>query len=446
MILQKTSLAPFAKTEDGSITILSLFMVLLTLVIGGLAVDFNRVMADRTRLQFAADTAAHGALYVREKNNVSEAKQAGTDIISDILPSPRFAANTLTTADVSFGRWDKDKLVFTEDPGSRSAARVFARMTEERGSASRNYLLQIIGFDTFDLNVQSIYSTYYPPCFTEGFVAEQEVRIRSSNNFYAPFCIHSNQYVSMGNGNSFQLGTEVSMPDTSLLNASLGSNGGLGNALKERPYRMRLLANLPEIINSFWSVDPHYLPTYIAAGSSKPVQFDRLADGSPSKHTNGKLTPAHFEKNSVNYLNCPGNSVTLESGTYLQILFITDCMINFAQGARFEDAVIATTNTSPTSMNSPSGLSVGRADNCATGGGAVLMTLGGFKAAAGLQISGGQILAKGDIEFSANADGVKGASLVSGRRIDSTSEINMGGCNHRGMEAIYRAPFFRMVN
>lgn len=74
------------------------------------------------------------------------------------------------------------------------------------------------------------------------------------------------------------------------------------------------------------------------------------------------------------------------------------------------------------------------------------MTLGGFKAAADLQVSGGQILAKGNIEFSARANGVKGASFISGGIIDGTSNMNMGSCIHLGMEGIYRAPFFRMVN
>jgi len=98
------------------------------------------------------------------------------------------------------------------------------------------------------------------------------------------------------------------------------------------------------------------------------------------------------------------------------------------------------------SLNSPAGLSIGRDDNCATGGGATLMTLGGFSAAASLNVFGGQILALGDIDFAANADGIQGASFVSYGMIDGTSNMNMGYCRNAGMENAYRANYFRMVN
>ena len=56
--------------EDGSTTILSLFLFLIALILGGLAIDFNKVISERTQLQVAADSAAHAALYTREKNGL----------------------------------------------------------------------------------------------------------------------------------------------------------------------------------------------------------------------------------------------------------------------------------------------------------------------------------------------------------------------------------------
>ncbi len=75
-----------------------------------------------------------------------------------------------------------------------------------------------------------------------------------------------------------------------------------------------------------------------------------------------------------------------------------------------------------------------------------LMTLGGFKVASSLSVYNGQVLAMGDITFSANADGVKGASFISYGQIDGTSNMDMGFCRNSGMENAYRAPYFRMVN
>ncbi len=108
--------------------------------------------------------------------------------------------------------------------------------------------------------------------------------------------------------------------------------------------------------------------------------------------------------------------------------------------------MVATEDTGAKSLNSPQGLQIGRNDNCAPGGGATLMTLGGFDAASKLSVYNGQILALGDIIFAANADGVKGASFVSNGRVDGTSNMTMGFCKSRGMENAYRAQYFRMVN
>ena len=74
------------------------------------------------------------------------------------------------------------------------------------------------------------------------------------------------------------------------------------------------------------------------------------------------------------------------------------------------------------------------------------MTLGGFSAAAGLSVFGGQILAIGDIEFAAQANGVEGASFISYNRIDSTSNMDFGFCKGRGMENAWKADYFRMVD
>ena len=64
--------------------------------------------------------------------------------------------------------------------------------------------------------------------------------------------------------------------------------------------------------------------------------------------------------------------------------------------------------------------------------------------AADLRVYGGQIIALGDITFSANANGIQGASLISGQEISGTSNMDMGFCG-TGMEGNYEAPYFRLA-
>jgi Flp pilus assembly protein TadG len=435
--------------EDGSATILSVTFVLIFIMVGGLAVDFNRAISERTQLQVATDTAAHAALYTRESEEPDAARQKALETINKMLPQSRFSDVALTDADITFGTWDPENLTFNEDADSKTAARVLAGATQQRGNASRNLMLRILGQDTFDIAVKSVYSTYYPPCFTEGFVADKVVEIRSNNSFSDGFCIHSNEYVSLNQNNYFEPGTVVSMPnldDLDMPNSGFRKNEGLQAAVRSGAYRLRLLNQLEAIIDSFWAGAPEHLPPYVYAGLPYNVAKANPVDEQGNKIKGNALTPYHFKQGAVNYLNCTGSGkTTLAPGLYSGFVFVSDCEIKFSNGVVLEDVVIATTNTSSSSLNSPSGLQIGRDDNCAAGGGATLMTLGGFNAASSLSVYNGQILALGDIQFAANADGVKGASFVAKGRIEGTSNMDMGFCQNRGMENIYRASYFRMV-
>ncbi|MEX3315472.1 Tad domain-containing protein [Sulfitobacter sp. PS-8MA] len=442
------------RDEEGAITLLSIFMFLIALILGGLAIDSNKVIAERTRLQVAADSAAHAALYTREKYGAEAAVNKALETITDMLPASKFGTNAIMTTDVNFGVWNKGEMTFLQDADSKSAVQVQAMMKEDRGNASRNILLRLIGQDTFDIAVQSVYSTYFPGCFTEGFVAENVVDIRSNNSFTNGFCIHSNEYVSMNQNNFFEPGTLVSMPnigDVDIPKSGFEKNEGLEAALRSGEYRLRILNQLPDIIDSFWSANAEHLPPYVVANYYHDLdlkEFPGLPPGMPRPNGNThSLNPYHFEPNAVNRMSCGGSGkITMDAGLYQQFVFISDCEIKFSNGAILEDVVIATTNKDASSLNSPQGLQVGRIDNCAPGGGATLMTLGGFKAASSLTIHNGQILAIGDISFAANAGGVNGASLVSKGRISGTSNMDMGFCRNSGMENTYRAPYFRMVN
>ena len=447
-------LSAWLTDEDGSQTILSLFFVLIIIVIGGISIDFNKAISERTQLQMTADSAAHAALYTREKETSSEAKFVAMTTVEGMLPVHQFGSNALMNTDISFGNWDGDTATFVENSASNTAVRVRAQMNTERNNASRNLLLGIIGHETFNIAAESVYSTYFPGCFTEGFVAEEVVDIQSNNSFTDGFCIHSNAYVSLNQNNYFEPGTVVSMPnigDLDIPNSGFEKNEGLQTALRQGKYRMRLLSKLPDIIDSFWTANAENLPPYVDAYVYQ-LDFDEFPGlpedmEEPKKGSSKSFTPYHFEKNAVNRFNCSGSGrVTLDAGVYSQFVFITDCEVKFANGVVLEDVVVATTDTGASSLNSPQGLQIGRDDNCAVGGGTTLMTKGGFRAASSLSAFNGQILALGDIEFAANANGIEGASFVSYGRIDGTSNMEMGFCRNRGMENAYRAPYFRMVN
>ena len=133
------------------------------------------------------------------------------------------------------------------------------------------------------------------------------------------------------------------------------------------------------------------------------------------------------------------------AGSMLEnIVLATNCKVQFGQGVTLENSIIATTNTGDKSITAASGLQVGRNDNCATDGGAQMLTMGGMDFPADLKAYGGQLIAMKDINFAANANGIEGASFISGGRIDGTSNMTMGFCGN-GMEDNFAALYFRMV-
>ena len=444
----------YLSDDSGSATILSLQFTLIALVVGGLSIDFNKAISDRTKLQLAADTAAHAALYSREDMTKEEARTKALEVIDAMLRDDLYGG-AVSEADIEFGSWNAGDNTFVPNDAQRTAVRVRAEMTTGRGNASRNLLLGLVGRKTFNVETASVYGTYYPPCFTEGFVAEGVVDIQSNNAFSEGFCLHSNTHVSLNSNNYFEPGTVVSMPDLADLdipNSGFESNEGLDTALRQGAYRLRLLNDLPEIIAGLWVADPDSFPTRLHGGNGDGT----LIGGNSSTFinaveasNNNKVVPADFEAGAVNTMDCGANGkLTFEAGTYSDFAFVSNCEIKFSGDVILEDVVIATESTSAKSFNSPSGqngFTLGRDDNCAPGGGSVLMTLGGMDFASNLNVYNSQLLAIGDITFAANADGIQGASFISYGEIDSTSNINMGFCEDRGMENVYRADYFRML-
>ena len=453
----------FVESEVGAATPLAIYFTLILLVMGGLAIDFNKATSDRLQLQVATDTAAHAALYTREFETREDSVEVAIDTINGMLPEAAFGTTALVSSDVEFGVWDENVNGFASDPASRSAVRVIAQMNESRANASTNILLSIIGFDTFNIDASTVYSTYFPPCFTEGFVAEDVVDLQSNNSYNDGFCIHSNAYVSLNQNNYFEPGTVVSMPD--LANLDIPSSGfkkneGLQTALRTGEYRMRLLAQLEDKINSLYAGDPEHAG--MAGVTSKLDTLTPIEPPSGSKpwptspkttlqsgSSTGKKTyePASFPvKNRIYRADCSGNGdITMKPGTYSDFALVTNCTINFSNGVILDGTVIATTSPEIKSVTA-SHVQMGLNDNCAEGGGSIIMTLGGFEAASGLSGFGAQILAKKDIQFAAQANGIEGVSFISGGTISGTSGSSMGYCDEQGTDEFIRAPYFRMVN
>jgi hypothetical protein len=428
-------IVPAIHDEDGGMSIYGLYVFVICAMLGGLALDIQNVYSNRSQLQVAADLGAHAALSEREFRTSQESIERAQILIGSTLPWEKFG-ETLTKGDIRFGIWHGPDLGWQDDLDSAQAVRVDTARLNERGNGLRNFLLQFAGVGDWDIRTTSIFETYKPGCLTEGFVAEGLVDIQSNNSYFNGFCIHSNQYVKVSSNNYFAEDTVVSMPRTSdlqLPNSGFETNPGLEDALHDHYWKLKILGRLEDIIADLGVVGDRYTPDYITS---------KVVVNIASKNVNEQ----DFERGRVHRIQCNGGQqIFIKDSAFLQeVVIVTNCPIKFGQGTRLEDVVIATTSTDAKSMNAPSTLQLGRNDACAPGGGAQLLTLGGVDFAADLRMFGGQIIARGDVTFSANADGVQGASIISGGTISGSSNMNMGRCG-TGMEGNFEAQYFRLA-
>lgn len=463
-------LATFAASDDGGMTVGGLIFTMIFLAVGGLAVDVSNAISQRTQLQLTADAAAHTALYVRNFTLNAEpeaAKAAALALGHDNMP-PAVFGEVLTTSDIEFGVWDRATRSFTPDENSRTAVRVWTHRDAAGQNEVATYLLKFAGFDAFSVRTASVFETYVPPCLREGFVAEDLVDIQSNNSYFDGFCIHSNDVVSLNSNNYFEAGTIVSMPDSSRLDmprSGAESNEGLTQALRYGAMQIRLINALRQVPSSPYGTGTQAMWNYIQL-ATRDGQLDYLT-GTPRQITivNGRPRPAAtgadaveagrdlldrdgalaLRPNAVNYLFCSSTSTQLQVRQVLtDVVMITNCQISFGSGGALENGLIATLHTGASSISGSSDTRIGRADDCAAGGGAQLVSLGGMNFASGVTIQGGQLIALREIEFAANGDGLRGTSIISGDTVSGTSNMSMGLCG-TGMEDNLSLDYFRMV-
>lgn len=429
-------LTRFARSQKGGMTYLGLSLITCSMLMGSYAVDVNNLEQQRTLMQATADSVAHDALVTRELGTISAAKTAGLTRADAMMP-PDAYGTILTASDIVFGTWDRDTRTFTPSANSRNAVQVTARRTSANDNGIATYLFRLVGLDNFDVVVRSTFAIYQPFCLREGFVAENVVDVQSNNTYLRRFCIHANGYVKLSSNNLFDAGTVVSMPDLDLLElprSGFDTNVGLADALKEGSMNIRILKRISRIISSIDETDSRYYPNFIT--NSVPITI--------SKKT---ISAADITPGRIHYWNCAGGAGgTISNNSVISnALIIADCDIKFQNGVAIEGAILATTSTAAKSINYSEGFRLGKNDGCAPGGGGRIVTLGGFEGSAKLQIYGSQILAAGSVSFAAQANGIEGASIISGGNISGTSNMSMSYCG-TGMEDVFTADYFQMVD
>lgn len=457
----RQSVARFHRETEGTMTVYGMFIFLSMGCLVGLTVDVSNAYKARSEMQVAADSAAHTALLYRLRDGKQGAINRAVSVANYDLATTKAPTTTITASDITYGNWDRDAQVFSANATPINAVSVRASRTHERANPLDTIFLGLTGFDAWDINVVSVMETYRPPCLREGFAADDTIDIQSNNGFASGFCIHSNSAISINQNNFFEAGTIVSMPDLNDLDVAASGfvkNDGLLEALRESFYKIRIVNRINDINTALSMADLAKLREYTAktetattGGITYLTQSYTVTVDTATSATKNQLSPGQLTQGAVNIVKCQaGKTLTFERDqTFSNVAILTSCPVQISSGVHFEDMILSTTDTSVQSIKGPSGgggnnINFGRDDNCAEGGGSHLVTLGGIQMAASMNVYGSQFLAAGDIQFAANAEGIEGISLVSGGRIDGTSNMKMGFCG-TGMSDNFEVDYYRLA-
>lgn len=425
-----------AGEDEASITFLGLFLFLACIVIGGLALDVTRAQSVMTQIQSAADAAAHAAVITRSTSTEAKARAVALDIAVRNLP-PSWEHSAITSADIEFGDWDPATGTFVPRTGATESVRVTGQLSAARGNALGTFLLRFAGKMSWTIEQDSVIRIADHDCLQEGLIADTDIDIADQNRMAPGFCVHSNDTLKLGTGNVFDAGAIVSMPapdQIRLPTNGFALNPGLNAALVPNRIKLKLLERIPEIITGLTTPGSDFIPDYIVAPqtivlTSRTVRATSLIPG------------------RIHRFTCSSTQeMVITSGTLVSnVVIVTNCNINILSGVVLENAVLATTSTSSTSVTAADGVQVGRNDNCAEGGGAQIVTLGGLRLTRALQVYGGQLLAARHVNFIALAQGMQGVSIISGGEIDGGSGVRFRVCNGAGMQDGYAFPATRIV-
>lgn len=419
------SIRHLRRSEGGWVTTFTLVLLIALLGLTGFAVDVSNVMRERTLLQTTADSAAHGAMLFRRTLSEADAKNRAITIATRNMPVAAFG-NVLNTANVEFGTWNAATRVFTPQAGATEAVRVTTQRRGANGNAVPVFLLQFAGLDVWDVVAVSVFAGGPNPCFFNGIMANGVADMSSNSIFRPGFCVHGNDHVRLRQNNTFEPGSIVSMPDTSRLdipNSGMEGNPGLAEALRAGTVDMGSLSNLASRIDAMRAGNSAALPAYTTNHTSVNVN-------------NNNVTASTFQSGRNYNVNCSGNgnsgnsTLTLTSSMNLtNVVITTNCSITLGNGARVVDSMIATTNTSSSSISgtSSSGAMASLGPTaCQAGPGTQLFTMGGMRFPAKLVVNGGQLAAQGPITFTAGAtlEG-SGVSVISNDNVEWTSNADM---------------------
>lgn len=207
----------FLREEDGTTSILGLFITMTAAMTLGLAVDHANGWRVQTQLQVAADAAALAAAA-----NLDDLDRA-RDLALQVAAMNLGDNDAIRSEDIEFGTWNEATLTFAlgADP---NAVRITPRTSDERGNRISTYLMRLVGVDGFNVGADAIATAQMGAgtgasagCEDAMFLSENFIQTGGGNEFYGAVCVHAELGLSTGGGDIWVDETTFSAQNLNLI-------------------------------------------------------------------------------------------------------------------------------------------------------------------------------------------------------------------------------------
>lgn len=426
----------FRDDERGVGSTFAIFMAIICIGVGGLAVDVSNAWQMRQHLQTTADVAAHAAalkVAYPDESGVHTPVSEALAVAESNMPNARFGT-VLRTEDIVVGRWNANEQRMYIGAGViPNAVQVTTRLDDTNGNPAGTFLIKLMGFTHWQISTVSVALVELADCHKDGLIAGGIVDLTSNNSFYNGMCVHGQQGIQMNSNNFFDYadGVRISMPDPRPTDEG-GMYDELGND-NEGALESLHEANINPLLATQAAItaliadlsNPNYAgrPTYITRST-----VNRVTLSNQNKFNVNMLVP-----NAVNIFTCGNGSaskISIPNNTTVRdMIIIADCTLEFGQGSSIENGVFMTTETDANSIKGANNVRLGLSDNCTPGGGAQFVTMGGVNFASEIEYHGSQVIAHGSVQLAAGVNGLSGISVQAMGNIRVTANNVMGACS-----------------
>jgi hypothetical protein len=451
-----TRFGKFLGDESGGYTIWSLIWFSLYVAMGGLAVDMTDAYRTQTLLQSTADAAALAG--VMSLPDEIDAVVQARDYASNNM-NPAINGLVLDDDEVIVGNWDFTTRSFSTGGVEPDAVFVITRRDDQNANPLATNFLRILSLwglplDHWNIRTEAIAVRYVPSCLRGGFVAGNSVDMRGGNGFYNNICIHGQNViedngqdnaVDIQNGNYYEDGVQVSMPDFEGLpnRANLcDQNAGLCDATtegdlwpKDSDIVGQIVAGLADTASGY--VMPDFMYPVDANGDLviDPLTGFPAGPGDPVIITGAENYAGTYDPYTVYDMRCSqaNKQIDLPTDTTISnVVIVSNCRIHSSSGLKLQDVVLASSYVGPkASIHIAANSTLGDARFCdpaSSGGGVEIYTPGDVHIAAQGEWYGLRIVSGRDVKITSRNAGINGISVQAKNNIDLGSVNDFGLC------------------